>query len=69
MTDTTPPTTCGPRATYVIVHGGTFWQFDTAHDAAMFMWGRDFGDYAVYRRFSWTDGDLHAFERALEAQA
>lgn len=43
------------------------WEFFSAHDAAMFMWGRDFEEYAIYRRFVWTDGDLRAFEKALEA--
>jgi hypothetical protein len=45
--------------------------FPTAHDVAMFMWGRDFEAYRVYRYgvlFPWQDGDLHAFERALEAE-
>lgn len=43
--------------------------FRTPHDVAMFMWGRDFMRYAIYKRgvrFPWTDGDLAAFESALE---
>jgi hypothetical protein len=43
--------------------------FETARDVATYMWGRDFAHFAIYvcRRFPWTDGDLHAFEQALEA--
>lgn len=44
--------------------------FTTAHDVAMFMWGRDFRHYRILRRgerFPWLDGDLAAFERALES--
>jgi hypothetical protein len=43
--------------------------FETPRDVATYMWGRDFAQYAIYvcRRFPWLDGDLHAFEQALEA--
>jgi hypothetical protein len=42
--------------------------FETPRDVATYMWGRDFAQYAIYvcRRFPWTDGDLAAFEQALE---
>lgn len=44
--------------------------FQTPHDVRTYMWGRDFTRYAIYvcRRFSWNDGDLKAFETALETQ-
>jgi hypothetical protein len=43
--------------------------FETPQDVATYMWGRDFAQYAIYicRRFPWLDGDLAAFEKALEA--
>lgn len=44
--------------------------FTTARDVVLFMWGRDFKRYAIFkngREFAWTDGDLAAFEKALEA--
>ena len=43
--------------------------FTTPADVKTFMWGRDFTRYAIYvcRRFPWSDGDLAAFEKALEA--
>lgn len=44
--------------------------FSEAHDVAVFMWGRDFMHYRIYRRgvlFPWTSGNLRAFEVALEA--
>ena len=45
-------------------------RFATAHDVAMFMWGRDFSRYQIYKfgvLFPWLDGDLRRFEQALEA--
>jgi hypothetical protein len=43
--------------------------FETPRDVATYMWGRDFEHFAIYvcRRFPWLDGDLAAFEKALEA--
>jgi hypothetical protein len=44
--------------------------FTTAHDVAMYMWGRDFERYAIFKNgvvFEWQDGDLRAFEKAIEA--
>ena len=55
---------------YWIEHGDLRWSFDSAHDTAMFMWGRDFAEYRIYkagRRFRWTSGDLAQFEVALKA--
>lgn len=55
---------------YWIEKGNLRWSFDSAHDTAMFMWGRDFKAYRVYkagRLFRWTDGDLYKFEVALKA--
>ncbi len=45
--------------------------FETAHEVAMFMWGRDFAEYAIYvcSPFPWSDGDLKKFERALQEWA
>lgn len=43
--------------------------FQTARDVKFFMWGRDFRGYTIYKRgvrFPWLDGDLSAFEQALE---
>jgi hypothetical protein len=44
--------------------------FETAHGTALYMWGRDFEQYRIFKRgviFPWLDGDLAAFEQALEA--
>ena len=52
-----------------ITRAADAWEFATAHAAALFMWGRDFRWYTVYkdgRRLPWDSGDLAAFERALE---
>lgn len=43
--------------------------FRTAHDLAVFMWGRDKSRYALYRcaRQVWPNGDIVSFTKALEA--
>lgn len=44
--------------------------FQTARDVKIFMWGRDFRRFRIYKRgclFSWMSGDLASFEQALEA--
>lgn len=44
--------------------------FTTADDVATYMWGRDFKQYRIFKNgvlFPWTDGDLAAFKKALEA--
>lgn len=63
-------TTNNPPYAIEGIETGSYEMFVTARDAALYMWGRDFDEYRVYRfgaRFDWSDGDLHAFERALEA--
>jgi hypothetical protein len=44
--------------------------FTRARDVALYMWGRDFTKYTIWRNgslFVWTEGNLAAFEQALEA--
>jgi hypothetical protein len=73
---TTHPATVRYLSTdYIVEHEeaelwGTLYELETAHDVAIFMWGRDFAKYRIYKRghcFEWTDGDLRKFESALEA--
>lgn len=41
--------------------------FETVHDLGLYMWGRDFTQYAIYvcYHFPWDDGDLGTFRKAL----
>lgn len=44
------------------------WIFDEPHDAALFMWGKDFKDYAVFvaRKIKPQSADITALEEELE---
>lgn len=45
-------------------------QFPSAWDVAMYLWGRDLTDFAIYKygvRVQWLNGDLAAMQTALEA--
>lgn len=61
-----------PAAYYRVVslYDGEVWDFKTAHDVAMHMWGRDITMYIVFKRgHRWprrVGGELTAYERALE---
>lgn len=57
----TPPT-------YVIVRreDDALWMVETTDELVTFMWGRDFKDYAIYKLFPWSDGDLAKFREAVQ---
>ena len=55
---------------YRVERDNQAWEFQTANEVKIFMWGRDFDFYHIYklgRLFPWSSGDLAAFEKALEA--